>query len=181
MELKRKVVRQTHAAAEITKYETADGGDKTKVTSAAHGLSDGDIVQIYGTTNYDAADLVVSESAANTFEIITDYVADDAVGMWVERLGSTDLSEDAEQFDEAVLYTDLTVYTDGTLVIGLETSPDRGATWYSLANGASLNSVSTQRLEVAAPLGRRVRPVITLGGTQEMAFTIWRELARTGG
>ena len=60
----------------------ADGSaSKSTVTSAAHGLSDGDVVLIYGTTNYNG-NFTVSSSTTNTFKINDAYVADDATGTW---------------------------------------------------------------------------------------------------
>jgi len=65
----------------ITQY--ADAGDATHVivTSAGHGLSDGDTVTITGSTNYNGT-FVVSSSATNTFEIVDTWVVDDAAGTW---------------------------------------------------------------------------------------------------
>ena len=59
----------------ITAY--ADNGDsKTRVTSAAHGMSNGHVVSIAGTTNYDGI-YVIEQIAENTFVIDIAYVADD--------------------------------------------------------------------------------------------------------
>ena len=52
---------------------------KTKVTSAAHGFAEGDIVYIDGTTSYDGA-WTISNVATNTFDITIVFVADDATG-----------------------------------------------------------------------------------------------------
>ncbi len=52
---------------------------KTKVTCTAHGFSDGDIVNIDGTTSYDGA-WVASNVTTNTFDITMVFVADDATG-----------------------------------------------------------------------------------------------------
>ena len=182
MQPHRKVVRLTHTAKEITAYAAADGG--TKATCTAHGLSNGDIIAVHGTTNYDGTGLVVEQVGANDFVFNKPFVADDGVGMWVQEMGSSDLSEDAEQYDEAIIYTDVTAYTSGSLIVGLETSPDKGTTWYPLASGASLNSISKQRLEIPAPIGKLVRPTDSLtevATAVEMSFTIRLELARTGG
>ena len=185
MHIKRKVIRLTHVAQEIAAFATADGGNKTTVvTATGHGLSDGDLVDIHGTTNYDGTGLVISEVSAVSFEIETDYVADDGVGTWIQKQGSTNLAEDAEQYDEAVLYTTVTAHTSGSVVVSCDTSPDDGTTWYELAAGASLNSISTQRTAISAPIGRLVRPVVTFteaAGACEMAMKVYLELARTGG
>lgn len=58
-------------------------GVRTQVTSATHGLSNGDIVNIYGTTNYDGI-YQISSVATNTFEINVVFVADDATGTWLQ-------------------------------------------------------------------------------------------------
>lgn len=51
----------------------------TSVTSTAHGLLSGDMVEISGTTNYDG-EYDVTYIDANTFYITKDYIADDATG-----------------------------------------------------------------------------------------------------
>lgn len=60
----------------------AASGAKTEVTSVAHGRSDGDEVQIFGTLSYDGKH-TVSDKTDDTFEIAVTYVADDACGTWV--------------------------------------------------------------------------------------------------
>jgi len=99
MELKRKVVRQTHAAKEISAFADAGGG--VAATSAAHGLSIGDTITISGTTNYNGTFTVTAVDDANTFDFNDTYVADDGVGMWMQLLSSTDLSEDIHWFAAA--------------------------------------------------------------------------------
>jgi hypothetical protein len=61
----------------------ADAGDSTHVvvTSAAHGLQNGMVVTIAGTTNYNGT-FRISSVATNTFEIVDTWVADDATGTW---------------------------------------------------------------------------------------------------
>jgi len=54
-------------------------GVKTKVTSAAHGYSDGDLVHISGTTSYNGG-WEISNVTTNTFDITIVFVADDATG-----------------------------------------------------------------------------------------------------
>ena len=58
-------------------------GVKTEVTSASHGLSEGDIVNIYGTTNYDGI-YQISNVTISTYEIDIVFVADDATGTWLQ-------------------------------------------------------------------------------------------------
>ena len=181
----RKEIRLVAEGREITKFETADGGDKTKVTSAGHGLSDGDLILIDGTTNYEGTGLVVSESATDTFEIETDFVADDGAGMWMKtKDGQGTLSTgwfDAEPYDQAILYTDVSVWTDGDLTPTLEASPDKGVTALSTGMaGATLSSVTTELVQEVGPIGKLVRVTLDLGTTPEMTFKMYLELARTG-
>jgi hypothetical protein len=64
----------------ITVFADAGGGQVT-VTSAGHGLSNGDSVLITKTTNYDGG-YVISNVTTDTFEITATWVADDATGTW---------------------------------------------------------------------------------------------------
>lgn len=64
----------------ITAFADAGGGQVT-VTSAAHGLSNSDVVEITGTTSYDGI-YTISNKATDTFEITATWVADDATGDW---------------------------------------------------------------------------------------------------
>lgn len=69
----------------------ADGGDNdTEVTSASHLLSNGAIVEISGTTNYDGI-YTINTVTANTFVIETAFVSDDATGTWNETAASDGL------------------------------------------------------------------------------------------
>jgi hypothetical protein len=89
---------------------------------------------------------------------------------------------DGEPYDKAILYVDVTAVTGTTpaLIVGLETSPDGGTTWYSLGNGASISSVTKQR-QVYENIGKLVRVAATISGTTP-AFTgtIDIELAKEG-
>ena len=73
----------------ITAFATSDAGLKTLVTSAAHGLSDDDVVTITGTTSYNGSH-IVEQKTTNTYVIPTAYVADDATGMWMLNLADTE-------------------------------------------------------------------------------------------
>ncbi len=64
----------------ITAYATSDGGAKTQVTSAGHGMSNGDIVSIAGTTNYDGV-YIIEQVATDTFVIAIAYVANDGASV----------------------------------------------------------------------------------------------------
>ena len=67
----------------ITAFADGGGGTVT-VTSASHGLANGDAVTISGTTNYNGT-FAVSSVADDTFKITDTWVADDATGSWVQR------------------------------------------------------------------------------------------------
>ena len=62
----------------------ADGGSGTvTVTSNGHGLSNGAIVTIMGSTSYNGV-FEVSSVTTNTFKITDTWVADDGVATWIE-------------------------------------------------------------------------------------------------
>ena len=73
----------------ITAFATSDAGAKTQVTSAAHGLTDGDVVTITGTTSYNGSH-IIEQKATNTFVIPVAFVADDATGVWMLNLADTE-------------------------------------------------------------------------------------------
>lgn len=73
----------------ITAFATSDAGAKTQVTSAAHGLSDDDVVTITGTTSYNGSH-IVEQKTTNTYVIPVAYVANDATGMWMLNLADTE-------------------------------------------------------------------------------------------
>lgn len=52
------------------------------VTSAGHGLVNGEAVTIAGTTSYNG-NFTVSAVTTDTYQIVDDFVADDATGTWV--------------------------------------------------------------------------------------------------
>lgn len=79
------------STAAITAYADATGGQVT-VTSNGHGLSNGDIVTIAGSTNYNGV-FEVANVAVNTFEITDTWVADDGAGTW--RNGSNFVTDTA--------------------------------------------------------------------------------------
>ncbi len=68
-------------SAPITAYATSDAGTKTEVTSAGHGLSNGDAVIISGTTSYNDT-WAIEQVATDTFVIPTAFVADDGSSRW---------------------------------------------------------------------------------------------------
>ena len=72
----------TDKGGNITAFADGSGGTVT-VTSAAHGLANGDVVKISGTTNYDGR-YTVSSAATNTFKITATWVSDDATGTFKE-------------------------------------------------------------------------------------------------
>jgi hypothetical protein len=93
------------------------------------------------------------------------------------------IAYDGEPYDIATLFIDITAVTGTTptLVVGLQSSPDGGTTWYSLGNGPSITTVSTQRQVYQEPIGMLVRVPATIGGTTP-AFTgtVRLELSRSG-
>jgi len=61
----------------ITAFALGTGGaGYTKATSTAHGLADGDIVEIHDSTNYSSTRYTVSDSATNYFDINETYTAE---------------------------------------------------------------------------------------------------------
>jgi len=59
------------------------GGGKVKITSTAHGLEDGDIITITGTTSYNG-EFTISNKTSNDFEIVSSFVATET-GTWTGR------------------------------------------------------------------------------------------------
>lgn len=70
----------TFASGSISSVADAGGGQLTITTSAAHGLSDNDRVNITGTTNYDGA-YTITNTTGTTFEITATWVATET-GSW---------------------------------------------------------------------------------------------------
>lgn len=68
------------ASGLITKFTVS--GLETRITSNAHGLSNGDSVTISDTTNYNGI-FIISNISTNNFDIPTTFVGDDATGSWV--------------------------------------------------------------------------------------------------
>jgi len=67
----------------ITAYASASTG-VTRCTSSSHGLSNGEFVIITGTTSYNGRWLV-QDKTTNTFDIPTQYIANDATGNWLRE------------------------------------------------------------------------------------------------
>lgn len=64
----------------------ADGGDNdTTVTSTSHGLTNGNKIQITGTTNYNGI-FIINSVTTHTFVIEKAYVANDATGTWNQTI-----------------------------------------------------------------------------------------------
>lgn len=66
----------------ITAFADAGGGLVT-VTSATHGLANGNIITMVGTTSYNGI-FTIANVATNTFTITDTFVADDATGTWTQ-------------------------------------------------------------------------------------------------
>lgn len=66
---------------DISGFATWDSGNKTKVTTTgAHGLSEGDIISLTSTTNYNGVH-IISEVGTNDFVIDIAFVSDDGSGI----------------------------------------------------------------------------------------------------
>lgn len=75
----------------ITAFATVNT-NQTTVTSASHGLSNGDVVTIAGSTSYNET-FRISAKTTNTFVIDKTFVADDATGTWYKgNISGGDLS-----------------------------------------------------------------------------------------
>jgi len=72
---------------------TVATGVDTTVTSVAHGLVNGDIVLIAGTTSYNGT-WTIENVTTDTFDIVTAFVADDATGAWEISPNTFSWSED---------------------------------------------------------------------------------------
>ena len=60
----------------ITSFATSDGGTKTIIEDAAHGMTTGDYITIVGTTNYDGKYQITEGADAGHFVITAAYVAE---------------------------------------------------------------------------------------------------------
>lgn len=105
---------ETNLTKTLTAFAASDvsASTKTKVTSAAHGYSDADMVYIYGTTSYDGA-WSITNVTTNTFDITTAFVADDATGY-----ASTDyiMETNGDGYGQIVLPADV-YWPDDTLYV----------------------------------------------------------------
>ncbi|MAG59904.1 hypothetical protein CMO96_03905 [Candidatus Woesebacteria bacterium] len=70
---------ETKTSGNITVFAS---GSNTTVTSTGHGLTDGETLDITGTTNYNGTALAVSSATTDTFDIATSFVSNDATGTW---------------------------------------------------------------------------------------------------
>jgi len=68
---------------DITAFADAGSGSIT-VTSNAHALSNGDLISIQDTTNYNG-NFVVANATTNDFTIVDTWVSDDSVGRYIKR------------------------------------------------------------------------------------------------
>jgi len=66
----------------ITAIADAGGGNIT-CTSANHALNNGDVINIFGTLNYDFINLTVSNVTVSTFDVVRTYVGNETTGRWV--------------------------------------------------------------------------------------------------
>jgi hypothetical protein len=73
----------------IAALATSDAGAKTQITSALHGLANGTVITVSGTTSYNGT-YIVEQVATNTFVIPKAFVANDATGMWLVNIAHTE-------------------------------------------------------------------------------------------
>ena len=90
-------------------------GSTTVVTSATHGLSDGDFVYITGTTSYNGY-WVISNKDTNTFTIQAAFVDDDGTGTWYSTPFHELLITEPVQFPTDGLVRDKAKKSDGKRV-----------------------------------------------------------------
>jgi hypothetical protein len=187
MDRNRKKIELLFEGKEITGIIEAPviGAGGIQVTSAGHGLANGDMVAIQGTAGNDGTGATVSSVATDTFEVDIAHAGDEVIGMWVKaKDGQGTLNcgkRDASQYDQAILYTIVSVWTGGTLTPTLYASPDGGTTWISTGMaGAGVGSAANELVQEVGPIGKEVRVTITLAGTEEMTFKVYLELSRTG-
>jgi hypothetical protein len=108
----------------------ASGATKTTVTSAAHGLRNGDQITISGTTSYNGGYLVSNVVVPNKFDILVAFVANDATGTWVKtsvhqrRLKLAPPPSDAYAIPYAYVTANLAVTVAGAEQMHLETDTD---------------------------------------------------------
>lgn len=88
--------------ASMADSATSPGVDTTITTSGAHGMVNGQMVAIYGTTEYNGI-FTISVASGSVFDITRVYTTNEAVGSWEagwEKIaGSTTLGDTAERFD----------------------------------------------------------------------------------
>lgn len=65
----------------VSDEATGTWGGNTTLTSATHGLSNGNSVVISGTTNYNGT-FTIEDVATNTFNIVKEFTTNDATGSW---------------------------------------------------------------------------------------------------
>lgn len=140
--------------AAITAF--ADAGDTLHVvvTSAGHGLVEGDVVVIAGTTSYNGT-FSISSVLAGSFEITDTWVADDATGTWDHQLGKGQLLAINSATAATTLWMQLlsgVVPTDGIVITGTTSSAT-----------VAMNVTITPRLIPATFLGTSTGTAINPG------------------
>lgn len=81
----------TVSTSSISAFADGGGGTVDVTTSAAHGLSNGDLVQISVTTNYNGL-FIISGASGSVFTITATWVSDDATGTWGESVDESIVS-----------------------------------------------------------------------------------------
>ena len=99
---------------------------------------------------------------------------------------------DAEAWDSAMIYVDVTAYTSGNFTFTLQCSPDGGTTWHALSQGDGTSvtamSVGSDAISAAGqtcwrvpgPIGSTVRVVATGASTPSATFSCDLELIKEG-
>jgi len=102
----------------IDSFADAGAGQITVTVPVAHGFSNGDTVEISGTTNYDGQH-VIANVAALTFEITDTWVATETGtwGGWHEIVGTTTLSKDTGLVYLDYYFEDTDWQTDDTFKV----------------------------------------------------------------
>lgn len=108
------------STASITQFSD-NSSFQTNVTSAAHGLSNDDIVTITGTTNYNGT-YKISGVTTNTFDIRILFVADDATGTWDDKATTVTSSTHGLSNGDTVLIDGTTNYDGGFEIYGVTTN-----------------------------------------------------------
>lgn len=88
-------------------------------TSASHGLSNNDVVEITGSSNYNGI-YIISDIASNTFKIIHTWHGDDGIGSWNDTNVDNELAGGVDPYF-SIMYSDI-LLGDGDILVGMKVS-----------------------------------------------------------